>query len=348
MAHAQRNFSMQTYWEQVTKDWVPRLHFQGSTRADWEAWHAEASAMYRQLLGERPEPVPLDAEVEYSVEDGDLIRERVVFQAEEFMSVPCIVLRPKGMAADRSHAAILCSHGHGPFGKDPVAGVRSSPQHEAQIQQHNYNYGEQMARAGYLTLSPDLRAFGERRDSWGQAMPGEAYCNSTFVRGALLGLYPLALNVFDMSRCVDYIQTRPEVNPERIGMMGLSQGGTMTTFTIAAEPRIRAADVICYVNSFQAFAIHQWDNICGSQLVPNLYRYFDTDDIAGLMAPRPLLIEMGIYDDCFLLQDTLPGFAGVQRIYRAAGADADLWSDVYPGPHAFAANKAFAFFDRYL
>ena len=343
-----RNLNMQTYWESVARAWKPRLHFAGATEADWSAWRQEALPKYVELLGDFPAQVPLDAEVVSSVVDGDLVREQVIFQAEEFMSVPCTVLRPVDMKADRSNAAILCSHGHGPFGKEPVAGVRASPEHEGQIAAHNYNYGEQMARAGFLTLSPDLRAFGERQDPWARMLQGEAYCNSTFVRGALLGLYPLTLNIWDMMRCVDYLETRPEVDPGRIGMMGLSQGGTMTTFTAAAEPRIKAADIICYVNPFGEFAIKQWDNICGSQLVPGLYRWFDTDDIAGLIAPRPLLMEMGIYDNCFRIQDTLKGYEGVKRVYAAAGVSERLWADIHSGPHAFAGNRAFDFFKKHL
>ena len=52
-------------------------------------------------------------------------------------------------------------------------------------------------------------------------------------------------------------------------MLGLSQGGTMTTFTIAAEPRIAAADIICYVNPFAGFGIRR-ANYCGSQVVPHI------------------------------------------------------------------------------
>jgi hypothetical protein len=79
-----------------------------------------------ELLGEFPQKVELNAYIESSVEDGDLIRERVVFNSEEFMSVPCQVLLPKTMKGDRSNAAIICSHGHGAFGKDPVAGIKST------------------------------------------------------------------------------------------------------------------------------------------------------------------------------------------------------------------------------
>lgn len=346
MPELRRHFSMQGYWEALVSCHRPLMAFRGGSKADWQAWRAEAEAKLRELLGAFPDRVPLEAEVVSAVEDGDLIRERVVFNSERFMSVPCQVLRPKDMRPDGTNRAIVCAHGHGPFGKDAVAGVRSSPQHEAHIRQHNYNYGEQMAKAGFLTICPDLRVFGERGDG-PNPFPGRDPCNVNFIRGALLGLYPLTLNVWDMKCCVDYLETRPEVDGRRIGMMGLSQGGTMTTFTSAVEPRIKAADIMGYVNPWREFAFRA-SKVCGSQIVPCLHRYFDTDDIAGLIAPRPLLLEMGIYDDCFYIQDMLEGYERVKRIYRAAGAEVNLWTDVHSGPHAFGGNRALEFFDRYL
>jgi len=341
-----RNFSMQAYWERITEDWQPILRFRGTSQADWRAWREEALPKFLELLGDLPAPVPLNAEVEATVEEGDLIRERVILDTEVHMSLPCWVLRPKAMASDRSNPAILCSHGHGPYGKDTVAGMRSSAGHEQDIASANYDYGVQMARAGFLTLSPDLRVFGERRDG-PDPFPGRDPCNVNYVKGTLLGINTLTLNIWDMKCCVDYMQSRPEVDPERIGMMGLSQGGTMTTFTAAAEPRIKAADIIGYVNPWREFGIKR-ANFCGSQIVPGIHRWFDTDDIAGLIAPRPLLLEMGIYDNCFPIQDLLAGYEGVKRIYEAAGAGSELWADIHAGPHAFAANKAFDFFHRYL
>jgi len=346
MGKRARNFSMQAYWERIAEDWQPLLHFTGTSAADWRAWREQALPKFLELLGAFPEPVPLEPEVQAIVEEGDLIRERVVLDTEAHMSIPCWVLRPKDMASDRSNPAILCSHGHGPYGKETVAGMRSSAGHEQDIASANYDYGVQMARAGFLTLSPDLRVFGERRDG-PDPFPGRDPCNVNYVKGTLLGINTLTLNIWDMKCCVDYMQSRPEVDPERIGMMGLSQGGTMTTFTAAAEPRIKAADIIGYVNPWREFGIKR-ANFCGSQIVPGIHRWFDTDDIAGLIAPRPLLLEMGIYDNCFPIQDLLAGYEGVKRIYEAAGAGSELWADIHAGPHAFAANKAFDFFHRYL
>lgn len=337
---------MKDYWNNLAANWQPELHFQGSTDADFKAWHEQAYAKLLELMGSFPKKVPLNAEVEYSVEEGDLIRERVVFDCDEFMSVPVQILRPKNMKADGKGAAILCSHGHGAFGKDPVSGLRSTVEHEVSIATHNYNYGEIMAKAGYMTVSPDLRSFGERRDGF-DPFPGRDACNVNFIKGVIMGIYPLALNIWDFKCCIDYLETRPEIDATRIGMMGLSQGGTMTTFTTAAEPRIKCADIICYVNPFKAFGIRD-ANYCGSQILPNIYKYLDTDDVAGLIAPRPLLLEMGIYDNCFKMEDTVQGYEGVKRIYKAAGCEDKLWADIFPGPHAFAANKAFDFFKKYL
>lgn len=343
---SKRNFSMKTYWEEKFKNWKPTLSFNGNSKEDWYDWNKEADRKLLELLGKFPKKVDLNAEVEYKVEEGDLIRERVVFDTEEFMSVPCQILRQKRMKPDKSNPAILCSHGHGRFGKDPVAGIRSSPEHEKDIKVMNYNYAEQMAKAGFLTIAPDLRVFGERSDG-NDPFPGRDKCNVNFIKGAILGSYTLTLNIWDLMKCIDYLETREEVDLSRIGMMGLSQGGTMTTFTTAIDKRIKAADIIGYVNPWYEFGIKN-ANFCGSQIVPEIYSYFDTHDIAGLIAPRPLLIEMGIYDNCFYIQDLLRGYQGIENIYKAAGAYKELYSDIQPSGHAFNGNKAFEFFKKNL
>ena len=121
----------------------------------------------------------------------------------------------------------------------------------------------------------------------------------------------------------------------------------MTTWTSAIETRIKAADIIGYVNPWERFGINR-ANFCGSQTVPYIFKYFDTHDIAGLIAPRPLLLEMGEQDTCFPIENLLKGYEGAKRIYEAAGVADRLWADIHPGGHAFAANKAFDFFDTYL
>ena len=339
-------FSMQKYWERRFEGYVPRLSFAGSTKEEWKAWKAQALPRLQDLMGDYPEKVPLRPRIEAVVEDGDLLLERVVIDTEAYASLPAWVLRRKDLPTGKRHAAILCSHGHGAFGKDPVAGFRNTPGLAADIASMNYDYAAQMARAGFVTMVPDLRGFGERYDPVDAAL-GHDTCDINYVKGSMLGVYPLTLIVHDMKACVDYLETRPEVDPERIGMMGLSQGGTTTTFTTALEPRIKAADIICYVNPWAGFGLSR-GNFCGSQVVPGIYRWFDTHDIAGLIAPRPLLIEMGKKDTCFFIADLLKGYEGVERIYKAAGAGDKILADIGEGGHAFVGKKAFEFFRKNL
>lgn len=341
---SRRQFSMQAYWDRRAAELLPALRF-GCCGMDFSDWRKETLAKLLELMGKFPEKVPLEAEVEYSVEEKDFIRERVVFDTEDYMSVPCQVLIPKHFKKDRSQPAILCVHGHGSFGKDPVAGLVSTPEHQADIDLMNYDYGAQMARKGYLTLMPDLRGFGERRD--GDDYLGRDTCNVNFLKGGIMGLYPLMLNVWDMKCCADYLCTRPEVDPERIGMMGMSQGGTITAFTSAVEPRIRAADVIAYINPFASFGVHR-GNFCGSQILPEIFKWMDTDDVGGLIAPRYLMLEMGTADTCFYFQDMWKGYLHVKEIYEAAGVPDRLWTDIHEGSHAFGGRQAEAFFAKAL
>lgn len=340
-----RNFSPKEYWNRVAQEHTPALSFTGVTAKDYQAWRDEAYPQYVKLLGRFPKPVPLDAAIESSVIDGDLVRERVVFDTEAHMSIPCQVLYRRDMKKDGKQAALICCHGHGP-GKDSVAGIRCEPEVADFIDFHNMDFGVQMANAGFLTICPELRGFGERLES-PPPYPGKDNCNVDYIKGTLLGYYPLTLNIWDIQRCIDYLETRPEVDGGRIGMMGISGGGTMTTFCAALDPRIRAADIIGYVNPFEEFAIRR-ANFCGMQVVPDLYHYFDTDEIAGLIAPRPLLMEMGIYDECFYIHDQLTGYRGVRDIYAAAGCEHLLETDIFKGPHAYGGNKAEAFFKKHL
>ena len=342
----QRNFSMEKYWNTLAENHRPRMAFNGESRQDWEDWEAQARAKLLELLGPFPERVPLNAEVEYAVNDKGIVRERVVFDSEKGMSVPCHVLYPENMGKYKTGAAIICCHGHGAFGKDAVAGIRADAEIEAEIAQCNYNYAEQLARKGFLTIAPDLRGFGERRDGL-NPFPGRDACNVNFIKGAILGIYTLTLNIHDIRCCIDYLETRSEVNPKKIGMIGLSQGATMTTFCAAVDERIKAACISGYVNSWEKFGIER-ANFCGAQIVPEIYRYFDTDEIAGLIAPRAVLLEMGIFDQCFFIQDMLKGAEGVKQIYCAAGVPERMHQDIHPGPHAYSGTVAPEFFKKYL
>ena len=321
------------------------LSFEGETREDFDRWKAELLAKLKALMGPMPEPAPPEPRIVEEEDCGDFLRQKLVLQTEADCWMPAYLLIPAGITDPVP--AVLCCHGHGTYGKDSVAGKwREVPDRRAEIESMNYDYAAQMARRGYVTMAPDWRSFGERvlyeRDRGGPDV-----CNLHFLQELLRGRVLLALNVFDAMRAVDYLQERPEVDPDRIGCMGLSFGGTMTTFLTVVEERIKAADIICYVTPWKHFAYDR-HNFCGSQIVPGLYEYADVPDVAGMIAPRPLLIEAGLADTCFEWDAVKLGHPQVRKIYGAAGCEDKLQFDVFPGAHAFSGGKAFDFFDKYL
>ncbi len=339
--------SMEWYYINRGEDITPSMSFRGKSKSDFEKWHRELKAKLLELLGEFPEKVPPQPDKLGEEDCEDFIREKYTIATEKHMRLPLYLLRPKNILPGEKVPGVLCCHGHGPFGKDSVAGLTfHQSEREKDIREYNYNYGEQMAKRGYITICPDFRPFGERV-AYTEPYPHLDKCNIYFIKGLLLGEVLLTKNIHDAKCVLDFLLTQEEVDPEKIGCMGLSFGGTMTTYISALDDRIKAADIICYLTTTRHSAI-KTSNVCGSQFVPHLYKYADVADIAGLIAPRPLLVESGVNDTCFKFESAREAHEKLKRIYRAAGAEDKLEFDIFLGEHSFAGNKAFLLFDIYL
>jgi len=323
----------------------PSLTFQSTAKDDFVVWKEVLKNKVRELLGEFPEPAALDPQLLSTEETDHYIREKRLIQSEIDCWVPLYLLIPRGKAERKP--AILCAHGHGPYGKDLVAGVHfNDPVRKSEMTRSNYNYAEQMAEAGFVTVAPDWRSFGERI-AYQNPYAGRDICNVHFLQHLILGRTLLGANIFDGMRVVDFLQTRKEVDPEKIGCMGLSFGGTMTTYLALLDDRIKAADIICYATTTEHYAVSR-PNFCGSQLVPFLYRYADVSDVIAAIAPKPLLIESGASDTCFWIHSASKAHETIRKAYEVSGHEENLWIEIFPGEHSFSGRKAFSFFKKFL
>src|SRR5205823_7939663 len=232
---------------------------------------------------------------------------------------------------------------------------RSSPQLAAEIVTHNYDYGLQMALAGFAVIAIDWRGFGERDDrrkphfnDVDASHPHKRdLCNLHYLRATIVGMTVLGMDVHDGMCALDYLCQQDYVDSQRIGVMGLSFGGAMATWMTICDDRVKAADVICYSDRFADFGMRDV-NFCGSQITPGLYELCDVPDLQGLVAPRPLLVEIGAYDECFKLDSAMSCFREVEKIYEAAGARDSLELDLFEGGHRWGGNKSFEFFRKWL
>jgi hypothetical protein len=101
-----------------------------------------------------------------------------------------------------------------------------------------------------------------------------------------------ALEIYQLQRCLDVLSARPEVDPDRIGMIGLSYGGFYTLFTAAVETRIRASVSSCFFNDRTRYAWADWT------WRDSALRFLDAE-VAGLVCPRALYIEVADQDELF-------------------------------------------------
>jgi len=325
-----------------------------SNTQEWRYWRVRLRERLLTAIGPFPEHVPLNAEIVEEHDEGDYLRQKVLYDSEAFASVAAWLLVPKGMRPGERRPAVLCAHGHG-RGKDDVAGVLPPPSSEqfakarSRLEQGNYDYARQLVRRGYVCLAPDWRTFGERAAPTEWIRSYNDACDMVYFGYAYLGFTLLGLDLWDAMRSLDYLETLPFVDAQRIGMVGLSFGGTMTTFLSALEERIKCAVISCYFCTIQDAMGHRGKaNTCGSQFVPGLLTFGEISTVAGLIAPRPCLVEIGEKDQGFFKDDALICYENVARIYAAAGAADRLDVDVHPGGHAFSGAKAFAWFAKWL
>ncbi|MFA5646424.1 MAG: alpha/beta hydrolase family protein [Candidatus Ratteibacteria bacterium] len=333
-------------WAERTIPSMAIDHIEISSPAHFSQWRERLKKKIWELLGEFPVPSELSPTICSVETTKDFIREKIIIETEKDCFMPFYLLTPHHNPGEKL-PAILCCHGHGAHGKDPIAGVTFNQSSRiTEIQRLNYNYGEQMAQHGYIALCPDWRGFGER-GGYQNPFPGRDKCNVYLLEHLLLGRTLLGANIFDGMRAIDFLLTRKNVNPEKIGCMGLSFGGTMTTYLTLLDDRIKAADIICYATTTLHYSFYT-ANTCGSQLVPSLYQYADIGDVIGAIAPRPLLVESGASDTCFWFHSAQKAHSTIAHAYQVAEAIDALTIEIFPGEHSFSGNKAFDFFEKHL
>src|SRR6185437_8472964 len=176
----------------------------------------------RLLLSHFPRSCPLEAQTLERVDLGDMIREKVRYQVEPGEWAPAYLFVPARRTG--RGPAVLCLHQHaGQFalGKSEPAGLAGNPQQF---------YALELARRGYGTLAADAICFEELRDA---TLEGAAFERFTFTRLIAEGSTLQTKMLSDAIRGIDYLVSRPEVNPVFIGCVGHSLGGQQTLFAAA-------------------------------------------------------------------------------------------------------------------
>jgi dienelactone hydrolase len=304
---------------------------------DWEERRRHILAHMQEVMGPLPadsRKVPLDVRVTEEVKEGKYLRRQLTFAVEEGDRVPGYLLLPLGRRA--KEPAVLCLHPTDrALGKRVVAGPGG---------RRDRQYAVHLAERGYVTLAPDYVNSGEY-----QYDPYRHGYASATMKG-----------IWNHRRAVDLLCSLPEVDPERIGVIGHSLGGHNGLFVAAFDRRIRCVVSSCGFCSFPRYYrgdLTGWSHDGYMPRIRTVYGGrpekvpFDFPEVVAALAPRPFLAIAPLRDSNFDVEGVKECIQAARPVYQLLGAPEKL-AAIYPdGGHDFlpaAQAAAYAWLDRWL
>jgi cephalosporin-C deacetylase-like acetyl esterase len=280
-----------------------------TTRTQAEARQREVRKKILTLIGGLPEKTPLNAKVLGTTQAEGFRIEKILYESQPNFPVTALLYLPDAKPGANPNTqqklpAIVVAPGHGFTGKAT-----------------DYTFASTFARNGFAVLSYDPIGQGERLQYPDPSDPsktllkaatgehGEAGHQPTLIGDALARTF-----AWDGIRAVDYLTSRPEINPNRIGAFGCSGGGTMTALLGALDPRVHAIAVACYLSSFDTLlpTLGPQD---AEQSTPNFIASgLDFPDWVELAAPRPYAI-ISTAQDMFPYAGALATVTESRRFY---------------------------------
>jgi len=213
-----------------------------------------------------------------------------------------------------------------------------------------YNYLTELPRRGYRFITPILFGHMERQTlPLGKCFPTE-YCREWMLDADKLGVSLLAMRLLDSRLAYEFALSLSEVNPEKIGCIGLSMGGELAMYLAAIEPGIKFSISAGFLSTFEGFLMGKYGGKrgCHCYSIRSWPKWFEMPDIVGCIAPRPLLALKGRTDPCFSTEDVEEAVRQVGKIYEACDASENFQYQTYPGEHCLNEDIADEWLRRFL
>ena len=323
-------------------------------------WQKTARARVLDRLLYSPAPYQPDAEMLRRNERPEFTVEHLRLQTTPGVHVPALLAIPKNAKLPAPGVVLL--HDHGGFylwGKEKV--FADDGEHPALTAFRRQYYGgrsilAELARQGYVAIVIDMFYWGERRLQYAGDPEGlrersldlsqgdidafnrrssqaeQLVARSLFTAGIS---WPGVL-LWDDLRTLDYLARRTEVDPRRLGCVGLSVGGYRSFMLAALAPGIKAAVDVCWMTSYAKQVRRHVINTIGLTFhIPGLFRDFDLPDLSALVAPRALMVINGSRDGLFHADAVKQAFAKIQACYDKAKCRDRQSCRLYDAPHEF-------------
>jgi dienelactone hydrolase len=309
---------IQTYLKHETEKL--EADFLGAIKSaeDWQKARPLFRQEYLDMLGlwPLPEKTPLHATITGTLDRGDYVVDKLHYQSRPGLYVTANLYRPAKIEGGARLPGILYVCGHSSRGRN---GNKTAFQ----------SHGIWFARHGYVCLMVDTLQLGE--------IPGIHH--GTYREGRWWwlsrGYTPAGVECWNGVRGIDYLISRPDIDPERIGVTGISGGGAATFWVAAADERAKVAIPVSGMADLLSYIPNRVINgHCDCMFLYNTYQWPWTR-IAGLVAPRPLLFVNSDADAIFPMDANERVINRLERLYSLFGASDLVDSFVSIGGHAY-------------
>jgi dienelactone hydrolase len=304
--------------------------------SDWPKRRAHILAGMEQVMGPRPAEgnrTPPDLRILEEVRLPAYTRQKITFGAEAGDRVPAYLLIPHDLKGPAP--AMLCLHQTTPLGKGEPAGLGGKT---------NLHYAHELAGRGYVTLAPDYPTFGD----YAIDVYGRGYASATMkgIRNHL--------------RAVDLLSSLPQVDRQRLGVIGHSLGGHNALFVAAFDPRLKAVVTSCGFNSFfkyQGGDLTGWSHAGYMPRIASIYSRdpklmpFDFTEVLAALAPRAVFVNAPMGDTNFEVSGVKDCVLAASPVYALLGAGDRLTVRHPDCGHDFppeVRSEAYAWLERWL
>lgn len=360
----------------------PSLSFLARKWPNIETWRRNARAKVFELLAFNPPSVPLNATVDSRAEGDGIIVERISYDMQLGPRTSGFFLYPA--KHNGRLPAVVALHDHGGFfyyGKEKITAVHNEPKILQEYKKKYYgerSWATMLAKRGFVVLTVDAWLWGSRRipmDSVNERFQkpfadldpaSEEYIrkyNEFWENNECPLIVDTILNAgtswpgifsYDDRRSVDYLVTRPEVDPDRIACGGLSMGGLRAAFLAGLDPRIRCGLCVGFMSTIRGVLRNHI--ICPPNhgllmYAPQLFKFLDLPDVIAVRAPAPLMVQFNKDDDLFTYEGQSAADQKIAEVYSKMGYPENYVNKFYAGPHKFDSvmqEEAFNWLEKWL
>lgn len=306
-----------------------------TTKEQWQKRQVDVRAKLARAVGPFPAKTPLNPVITGTLKKEGFSVEKLYFESRPGYHVTAAMFLPD-KRQEKAPAIIFCS-GHS------ENGFRSEA-----YQRLILNY----VKKGFIVLAFDPIGQGERIQYRPDELKGGATAEHSYagVQSFISGLPPANYFVWDGIRSVDYLLTRKEVDPVRIGIAGRSGGGTQSAYIAAMDDRIVAAAPECYITTFDKLIRSNGPQDAEQNLMLGLEEGIDMADFLEVRAPKPALI-VATTRDIFAIQGARDSYNEAKRAYNAFGKAGHIQMTEDDAGHASTVKNreaSYAFFQKYL